>query len=259
MDSIKTKVCSECKQELPVSEFYPRKNSKIGFSCCCKACHKIRGKIAKAKINAKPKLIPDFKKCSRCGETYPAAMFVKDNDRISGLASWCKKCTGEQRVKTADHRHAHGRKYYSENKEKFKEYAKKNADRIKKNEQIRRVKNHRRLWAFNTIKNHEHRGMTVSVGLDDMHNLAKSVDNCPICNVPLKWEAGKIATNSPTLDRINNGNELRLDNIWILCHRCNTMKRDLPMKEYVEHCKLVIKKFGNEMCLNPENEISEAV
>lgn len=248
----KTKICSECKQELDASKFYPRKNTKIGLSCCCKTCHKKRGKIAKAKINAKPKSIPPTKECTKCGKTYPSDMFNKDNDRINGLTSWCKICIKEQRNKTIDARHAHDRKYYAENKDRFREYAKKNAEHIKKNEHIRRIKNYRRLWAFNTIKNHEARGVVVSVALDDMHALAKAVDNCPMCGVSLKWQMGKIATNSPTLDRINNGNEIRLDNIWILCHRCNTMKRDLPMKEYIEHCKMVVSKFGN---IDPEKEV----
>ena len=33
-----TKVCSKCKRELPISEFYKNKSNKDGFECYCKKC-----------------------------------------------------------------------------------------------------------------------------------------------------------------------------------------------------------------------------
>ena len=261
MDSIKTKVCSECKKELDVSEFYPRRNSKIGYSCCCKPCHKKRGIITRKKLQDKPKQIPETKTCSKCGETYPAEMFNKDNDRISGLTSWCKICISKHREDTIDRRREHDRNYYAKNKERWIKYAIDHADHIKQGEKIRRAKNYRRLWAINTIKGHVNRGFQVSITIDELHDLAKSVDKCPICDCDLKWAPGKIAVNSPTLDRINNGKEISTNNVWILCHRCNTIKRDLPMKRFVEYCRMVVSKFGTNtmeqagMDLNPENEV----
>lgn len=39
---METKVCSICGKELPLSEFYPHKNSKDGYNAMCKFCHKER-------------------------------------------------------------------------------------------------------------------------------------------------------------------------------------------------------------------------
>lgn len=37
---MKTKVCTTCGIELPITEFYPKKGSSDGYQCQCKECHK---------------------------------------------------------------------------------------------------------------------------------------------------------------------------------------------------------------------------
>ena len=37
---IKTKVCSKCKRELPITEFNKHRRSKDGLQCSCKQCQK---------------------------------------------------------------------------------------------------------------------------------------------------------------------------------------------------------------------------
>lgn len=186
-------------------------------------------------------------------------MFVKDNDRICGLASWCKNCTSDQRAKTIDHRREHDREYYAKNKDKSKAYRKANAVSIKEKQRLNKAKRRHLYWAHSTISGHTARGFHVSITVEDLHRLAIETPTCPICGIDMKWEAGKIAPNSPTLDRINNGNDIRLDNIWILCHRCNTMKRDLPMNEFVRFCKMVAQKFDRSgVDIDPDKEIAEA-
>lgn len=55
---IKTKVCSKCKRELPITEFSKHRRSKDGLQCSCKQCQKeymesIRSKQDKIKQERK--------------------------------------------------------------------------------------------------------------------------------------------------------------------------------------------------------------
>ena len=55
---------------------------------------------------------------------------------------------------------------------------------------------------------------------------------------------GYVQMGEPTLDRVDNEDELREDNVQILCRRCNTIKMDRPMKDFVSYCKMIVKKLG---------------
>jgi len=41
---MKTKICSRCKKEKPITEFYKDKNTKDGLTCWCKECKEEYGK-----------------------------------------------------------------------------------------------------------------------------------------------------------------------------------------------------------------------
>jgi len=41
---MKTKICSKCKEELPISEFHRNKTHKDGLTSACKRCRKIESK-----------------------------------------------------------------------------------------------------------------------------------------------------------------------------------------------------------------------
>ena len=45
MTEEKTKVCSKCGRELPLSEFYKHKAYKDGLNCWCKSCYREYGNI----------------------------------------------------------------------------------------------------------------------------------------------------------------------------------------------------------------------
>lgn len=47
-----------------------------------------------------------------------------------------------------------------------------------------------------------------------------------------------------TLDRINNEKVLLLEDVWIVCMRCNVMKNSMTFDEYIEHCRMVVDKFS---------------
>ena len=51
---IKTKKCSRCGRELPISEFYKDNRTKDGLYCDCKECH---SEIAKKYIKANKDIV----------------------------------------------------------------------------------------------------------------------------------------------------------------------------------------------------------
>lgn len=160
--------------------------------------------------------------CSKCKEKKDISEFWKHKRSKDGLYCWCKKCWKE-----------YGKKYYQKNKE-----------RISKHSREYRKKHPVKHWCRTTIRQHKHKGFKVLFNFKDLIPIAKQTKYCSICDIKLKWGYDKGRTNaSPTLDRINNGKILTLNNIQIICYKCNATKRDRTMKEFIEYCNKVSKKF----------------
>lgn len=51
MEEIKTIVCSRCKEEKPVSEFYKSSRNKTGYMSHCKSCRAIEVKESRIRRN----------------------------------------------------------------------------------------------------------------------------------------------------------------------------------------------------------------
>ena len=76
--------------------------------------------------------------------------------------------------------------------------------------------------------------------------MAQKTDACFICGAVLDWQLGnkgRMKSNSPTLDRVDNENVIRKNNILILCYKCNATKRDRTFEEFVEYCDAAARKF----------------
>jgi hypothetical protein len=130
------KICSKCKIEKPETEFHKNKNTKDGFNFHCKNCKletsrslrikRKRGEATdreKAALKREEEANHGLKKCPKCGETKPLAMFFKDKQQKCGFASYCKECHSKK-----------GKEYRSNNKDKcasiHRAYEIKNADQI---------------------------------------------------------------------------------------------------------------------------------
>lgn len=94
------KVCRECLEVKPASEFYKRKENKDGLFHSCKACMDKRTNRNNHKKQAerrREKLIAEgaTKVCSRCGEEKTVDHFVKNVKSKDGVADICKECRAE--------------------------------------------------------------------------------------------------------------------------------------------------------------------
>lgn len=88
----KTKTCTKCGRELPISEFYAKAGSKDGLQTFCKECHNEASKKSREKKEAKDGLKPPTKLCKRCGRELPLIRFGKNASTKDGLQYWCKDC-----------------------------------------------------------------------------------------------------------------------------------------------------------------------
>jgi len=103
-----------------------------------------------------------------------------------------------------------------------------------------------KAWCSRTIRDHKRYCKILFTAVKSLYPIAKDTKYCPIYNIKLDWEfgKGKAQSNSPTLDRKDNKKILTLDNIWIICRRCNTTKQDRSMEELYKWCKNFMNKFN---------------
>lgn len=141
--------------------------------------------------------------------------------------------------------------YNLKNKEKVelanKTYYKNNYSKILAKKQAKRKLNWPLFGAIGTIQSHRRRGNKMLITVEWLEKLAHKTEECPICKVKLAWNEkinNSQLTNSPSLDRLNNGNTLSKNNVWIICTVCNITKGARTMKQFIRYCNLISKNYG---------------
>lgn len=133
---MESKVCGSCKKELPLSDFYFRKEQGK-HRPACKKC-----KSVKTIKQIEEERASDIKKCKVCGEVKPKSDFQKAGGG-KWLQPYCKPCDKERKQKhrseNIDRYLRNGKNYYENNK--------KLADPIQK--EINKKKNIERLVEYN--------------------------------------------------------------------------------------------------------------
>lgn len=116
-DHSKKVVCTKCKVEKNVSEFYKDASTKSGYAYYCKAC---RRKYNQAQRKAWKKDKLETKICCTCKANKKISEFYKNASTKSGYATLCKTC---QKKYTRDWEKAHKEKrieYSNKSKKKNK-------------------------------------------------------------------------------------------------------------------------------------------
>ena len=166
------------------------------------------------------------KLCSKCKLIKLKSCFSKNSRSKDGYDYWCKECKNE----------------YAKNYHLLHPL-----ERYNRRRAFAAAHPHR-LRASRSLSYHRYKGDKINISVDDAEELFAKTTHCNICGCKLNVnERTKvIVSNSPSLDRINNENELRIDNVWIICNNCNITKSSRTLNEFIDYCEFVYKKFRRD-------------
>jgi hypothetical protein len=89
------------------------------------------------------------------------------------------------------------------------------------------------FWAYLSLYNHKRLGYQVQMSTEELYGYAKNIDSCEDCGVELTWGYGHGQNaGTPSLDRRDNDGPVKIDNIAIVCKKCDSVKRDKTMAEW---------------------------
>lgn len=101
------------------------------------------------------------------------------------------------------------------------------------------IANAERKWAICTFNAHKRKGITISVTIKELEELAKQIKNCQLCGCkitygPQRLEGegirNKAAPYSASLDRKDVNEPMTIFNIGIICYKCNELKSTFTPK-----------------------------
>jgi hypothetical protein len=100
-------------------------------------------------------------------------------------------------------------------------------------------------WTYGTLTSHKARGMDVQISSKFLMNLAYNTSVCPLCGRDIVW-GGDISqiSNRPALDRIDDNAGITKENVWLICYKCNSIKKDITLQEFVAYCRKVSDKYA---------------
>jgi len=89
---IKTKKCSRCGKDKPLDKFTRHRAYHDGYCYWCKECRSVYRKQQQVRRQAKSKILPIRKQCTKCGEVKAGSEFYKSKQSSDGLRTWCIDC-----------------------------------------------------------------------------------------------------------------------------------------------------------------------
>ena len=166
------------------------------------------------------------------------------NTVIGTKDSVCKHCRNERAKER--YKNENGREKCRLKQEAYYKNPEKRAEKNKRHQEhyTRHIVHY---WAKATKANHERNGIEVRLSCQELEHIASIHQNCMLCGVPLWWgrkPKGVIVDTSPTVDRLNNESYIDSNNIFIVCHKCNKTKQNRTMKEFIDYCISIGKRFG---------------
>lgn len=131
-------------------------------------------------------------------------------------------------------------------KKQIKKYYKENHEKIMIKHGEWEARNVHRRWAYGVLGKHKERGFKINITINKLVDLALRAKHCSYCNIGLKYR-NKVhggRRDSASLDRIGNTKNINLNNIQIICMRCNATKHDRTHAEFMDYCTMISNKFN---------------
>lgn len=102
-EKAKTKACSRCGEEKPLTPEYYHRNchSKDGFLTVCKKCTNLKNRSGRVQLKRKyvsitkievDECLVDAKECTKCGIIKPLNDFSHSAKGLGNTQSWCRSC-----------------------------------------------------------------------------------------------------------------------------------------------------------------------
>lgn len=89
----KSQVCSRCKVEKPLTDFYKDSTSKNGYHKRCRVCAKQHMKEWRQSYKSQPdRPVVESKRCPGCQQVLPPDCFNRDKGTRTGLQVVCRQC-----------------------------------------------------------------------------------------------------------------------------------------------------------------------
>lgn len=199
------------------------------------------------------------KVCAKCKQEKDLSEFHNSKRgklKVSSICKVCDRARGKLYYKThKESTAARHIRYRAENRKAENARARNYRrdvewkKRRKELDHAKRIENPYKFWARDTINGHrikkEHE---INLSEEYLETLLRKTTKCPICDVDLVLGigTGMHSSASPSLDRIDNTDILNQGNTWIICRKCNVMKQNVPMEDYIKYCKRIVDRFSDE-------------
>ena len=119
-DSDVTKLCRDCGERKPLSDFPRNRSREDGHGIYCKFCYSIRYREHRERKAAREgrrirelhRVQLGFKRCPRCEQTLPIAQFGRNRASADGATTYCKPCHNAISKANRERRHGSTREYH---------------------------------------------------------------------------------------------------------------------------------------------------
>lgn len=215
-----TKICTKCREEKEISEYYKRKNGKYGVHSRCKKCQIILA----LQWNIKNKI------------KYHKNLYNwrgKNPERNKEISKKCYAKNRDKRIMEMKENYRKNRSYYiksaiewtKNNPEKKKKYNRQSYLNFKKKYPEKYKAKKKKYCAFARMK-----GLykTTDVTVDFLVNLKLNTKICPYCQQPI------IKYHLDHKIPLSKGGTHTKENVTYCCEKCNLKKNNKTDKEFLQ-------------------------
>ena len=207
-----TKICSRCGLRKPKRCFYSSVWSD-GFTAACKECltkeNGARTKYRRRGFLETGVMRPAVKKCSKCKLIKSGLDFHISRHHPDGLRPDCVQCVNESK-----------RSIQARAAERRRRAACLIRDPIRYKVMI---------MVISARKRAKQKGLPFDINNDYILNIAPLL--CPVLKMSLDYNASKLTSNSPTLDRFYPELGYIKGNVFVISHKANTIKQNASYED----------------------------
>lgn len=164
-----------------------------------------------------------YKKCTDCGCWLSPKEFARDRSRKDGLNSKCRQCS---RIRSQRH-YQENRQQYRRNNQQWRRH---NRDSENQQSRQRRHRDPAKRMVYGARSRARAIGLECSITPEKLIPLPH---RCPVLGIELKNGDDPHDPHAYSLDRINSFRGYTPDNVQVISHRANSLKRDAALSESV--------------------------